>query len=193
MNVFTIDLSSVIKLTDDQFYELCQKNSDIKFERNAQGELIIMPPTGGETGNCNAEITIDFGIWNRQIKLGKVFDSSTGFKLPNGADRSPDVAWIKQERWDALTPAQKEKFPPISPDFVLELMSPTDTLQKTQEKMQEYMENQVKLGWLIDRKTRRVEICRQGKEVEVLESPTELSGEDVLPGFVLKMQIVFWG
>ncbi len=191
MNAFTIDFSSVIKLTDDQFYELCQKNSDIKFERNAQGELIIMPPTGGETGNCNAEITIDFGIWNRQIKLGKVFDSSTGFKLPNGADRSPDVAWIKQERWDALTPAQKEKFPPISPDFVLELMSPTDTLQKTQEKMQEYMENQVKLGWLIDRKTRRVEIYRQGKEVEVLESPTELSGEDVLPGFVLKMQIVF--
>ncbi|MDF5724654.1 MAG: Uma2 family endonuclease [Rhizonema sp. PD37] len=192
MNAFTIDLSSVIKLTDDQFYELCQKNSDIKFERNAQGEIIIMPPTGGETGNCNAEITTDFAIWNRQTQLGKVFDSSTGFKLPNGADRSPDVAWIKQERWDALTPAQKEKFPPIAPDFVLELMSPTDTLQKTQEKMQEYMENQVKLSWLIDRKTRRVEIYRQGKEVEVLESPTELSGEDVLPGFVLKMQIV-WG
>ena len=192
MNTFTIDLSSVIKLTDDQFYELCQKNSDVKFERNAKGELIIMAPTGGETGNCNAEITIDFGIWNRQTKLGKVFDSSTGFKLPNGADRSPDVAWIKQERWDALTPAQKQKFPPMAPDFVLELMSPTDTLQKTQEKMQEYMDNQVKLGWLIDRKTRRVEIYRQRKEVEVLESPTELSGEDVLPGFVFKMQIV-WG
>ena len=192
MNTFTIDLSSVIKLTDDQFYELCQKNSDVKFERNAKGELIIMSPTGGETGNCNAEITIDFGIWNRQTKLGKVFDSSTGFKLPNGAERSPDVAWIKQERWDTLTSAQKEKFPPIAPDFVLELMSPSDTLRKTQDKMQEYMENQIKLGWLIDRKTSRVEIYRQGKEVEVLESPTQLSGEDVLPGFVLKMQTV-WG
>jgi Uma2 family endonuclease len=150
-----------------------------------------MPPTGGETGNRNAEIVVDFGIWNRQTKLGKVFDSSTGFKLPNGADRSPDVAWIKQERWDALTPEQKEKFPPIAPDFVLELMSPSDDLQKVQEKMQEYMDNQVKLGWLIDRKTRRVEIYRLGKEVEVLESPTELSGEDVLPGFILNLQTVF--
>jgi Uma2 family endonuclease len=191
MNAFTIDLSPVIKLTDDQFYELCLKNPDVKFERNAKGELIIMPPTGGETGNCNAEITTDFVIWNRQTKLGKVFDSSTGFKLPNGADRSPDVAWVKQERWDALTPEQKKKFPPISPDFVLELMSPTDTLQKLQEKMREYRSNQVKLGWLIDRKTRRVEIYRQGQEVEILESPTELSGEDVLPGFVLNMEIVW--
>ncbi len=192
MNAFTIDLSPVIKLTDDQFYELCRKNPDVKFERNAKGELIIMSPTGGETGNRNAEIIIEFGIWNRQTKLGKVFDSSTGFKLPNGAERSPDVAWIKQERWDTLTPQQKEKFPPIAPDFVLELMSPSDTLQKTQAKMQEYRDNQVKLGWLIDRKTRRVEIYRLGQEVEVLESPTELSGEDVLPGFVLNLQIV-WG
>ena len=192
MNAFTIDLSPVIKLTDDQFYELCRKNPDVKFERNAKGELIIMSPTGGETGNRNVEIAADFVIWNRQTKLGKVFDSSTGFKLPNGAERSPDVAWIKQERWDALTPQQKEKFPPITPDFVLELMSPSDTLQETQAKMQEYRDNQVKLGWLIDRKTRRVEIYRLGQEVEVLESPTELSGEDVLPGFVLNLQIV-WG
>ncbi len=192
MNAFTIDLSPVIKLTDDQFYELCRKNSDVKFERNAKGELIIMSPTGGETGNRNVEIAADFVIWNRQTKLGKVFDSSTGFKLPNGADRSPDVAWIKQERWDTLTSLQKEKFPPIAPDFVLELMSPSDTLQETQAKMQEYIDNQVKLGWLIDRKTRRVEIYRLGQEVEVLKSPTELSGEYVLPGFVLNLQIV-WG
>ena len=192
MNAFTITLNPIIELTDDQFYLLCCQNPDVKFERNAKGELIIMSPMGGETGNCNSEITADFVYWNRQTKLGKVFDSSTGFKLPNGAERSPDVAWIKQERWDTLTSAQKEKFPPIAPDFVLELVSPSDTLRKTQEKMQEYMENQVKLGWLIDRKTSRVEIYRQGKEVEVLESPTQLSGEDVLPGFVLKMQTV-WG
>ncbi len=191
MNTITLNLKPVIELTDEQFYQLCRKNPDIKFERNAKGELLIMSPTGGETGNHNSEINADFVIWNRQTKLGKVFDSSTGFKLPNGADRSPDVAWIKQERWDALTPEQKEKFPPIAPDFVLELMSPSDDLQKVQEKMQEYMDNQVKLGWLIDRKTRRVEIYRLGKEVEVLESPTELSGEDVLPGFILNLQTVF--
>jgi Uma2 family endonuclease len=191
MNTITLNLKPVIELTDEQFYQLCRKNPDIKFERNAKGELLIMSPTGGETGNHNSEINADFVIWNRQTKLGKVFDSSTGFKLPNGANRSPDVAWIKQERWDALTPEQKEKFPPIAPDFVLELMSPSDDLQKVQEKMQEYMENQVKLGWLIDRKTRRVEIYRLGKEVEVLESPTQLSGEDVLPGFILNLQTVF--
>ncbi|GAB1539256.1 Uma2 family endonuclease [Scytonema sp. NUACC21] len=191
MNAITLHIKPVIELTDEQFYLLCRKNPDVKFERNANGELIIMSPTGGETGNCNAEMMIDFGIWNRQAKLGKVFDSSTAFKLPNGADRSPDIAWIEQERWYALTTEEREKFPPIAPDFVLELMSPSDDLKKAQEKMQEYMENQVKLGWLIDRKNRRVEIYRLGKEVEVLEAPTELSGEDVLPGFVLNLQAVW--
>ncbi|CBN55072.1 MULTISPECIES: Uma2 family endonuclease [Kamptonema] len=191
MTAVTINFNSVVQITDDQFYQLCRDNPDVKFERNAKGEIIIVPPTGGETGNCNSEINANFVIWNRQTKLGKVFDSSTCFKFPNGADRSPDVSWIKQERWDALTPQQKEKFPPISPDFVLELMSPTDTLKETQSKMQEYMENGVRLGWLINRKTRRVEIHRQGQEVEVLASPTELSGEDVLPGFVLNLQTIW--
>lgn len=191
MTAVTINFNSVVKITDDQFYQLCRDNPDVKFERNAKGEIIIVPPTGGETGNCNSEINADFVIWNRQTKLGVCFDSSTCFKFPNGADRSPDVSWIKQERWDALTPQQKEKFPPISPDFVLELMSPTDTLKETQSKMQEYMENGVRLGWLINRKTRRVEIYRQGQEVEVLASPTELSGEDVLPGFVLNLEILW--
>lgn len=191
MNTITLNLRPVIELTDEQFYLLCRKNPDVKFERNAKGELIIMSPTGGETGNHNSEINADFVIWNRQTKLGKVFDSSTCFKLPNDANRSPDVAWIKQERWDALTPEQKEKFTPIAPDFVLKLMSPSDDLKKVQEKMQEYMENQIKLAWLIDRKNRRVEIYRLGREVEVLQSPKELSGEDVLPGFVLNLESVF--
>jgi len=186
-----INLNPIIQLTEDQFYQLCRANPDIKFERNAKGEIIIMSPTGGETGNRNAEIIIEFGIWNRQSKLGKLFDSSTAFKLPNGADRSPDVAWIKQERWDALTPEQKETFPPIAPDFVLELMSPSDSQRDTQAKMQEYIENGVKLGWLINRKTRQVEIYRQGQEVEILDNPTTLSGEDILPGFVLDLQIVW--
>ncbi len=191
MTAVTINLNPIIKLTDDQFYHLCRVNPDVKFERNAEGEIIIVSPTGGETGKRNAGLTANFVIWNRQAQLGEVFDSSTCFRLPNGANRSPDVSWIKQERWDALTPEQKEKFPPIAPDFVLELMSPTDSLKETQDKMKEYMDNQVRLGWLINRKTRRVEIYRQGQAVEVLEDPTELSGEDVLPGFVLDLQIVW--
>ncbi|MEC5029669.1 MAG: Uma2 family endonuclease [Oscillatoria sp. PMC 1051.18] len=192
MNSVTIDFNSIIKISDEQFYQLCRANPDVKFERNADGEIIIMSPTGGETGNWNAELTIEFGIWNRQTKLGKVFDSSTCFKLPNNANRSPDVAWIKQERWDALTDSQKEKFPPIAPDFVLELMSPNDTLKATQDKMKEYLKNQVKLGWLLNPKTRKVEIYRLGKAVEILEDPAEISGENVLPGFVLKLAII-WG
>ncbi|MFB2893845.1 Uma2 family endonuclease [Aerosakkonemataceae cyanobacterium BLCC-F50] len=191
MLTFTVNLNPIIKLTDEQFYQLCRANTDVKFERNATGKIIIISPTGGETGNFNSEINADFVIWNRQTKLGKVFDSSTCFKLPNGADRSPDVAWIKQSRWDALTTEEKEKFPPIAPDFVLELMSPTDSLKESQKKMQEYLDNGVKLGWLINRKSRRVEVYRQGKAVELLESPTELTGEDLLPGFVLNLQFIW--
>jgi len=190
MNAVTINFKPIIELSDDQFYQLCRANPETKFERNSKGELIIMPPTGGEIGNHNAEIVAEFVTWNRQTRLGKVFDSSTCFKLPNGADRSPDVSWIKQERWDALTPEQKQKFPPIAPDFVLELMSPSDSLETLQAKMQEYIDNQVKLGWLIDSKNRRVEIYRQGQAVEILQSPETLSGEDVLPGFVLDLQLI---
>jgi Uma2 family endonuclease len=191
MTAYTVNLNSILQLTDEQFYQLCRTNPDLKFERNIKGELIIMPPTGGETGNRNIELGADFVFWNRQTKLGRLFDSSTCFKLPSGADRSPDIAWVQQERWDSLTPQQKESFPPIAPDFVLELMSPSDTLAATQAKMQEYMENGVRLGWLIDRKTRRVEIYRIGQSVEVLDNPTQLLGEDVLPGFVLEMAIVW--
>jgi Uma2 family endonuclease len=191
MNAITVNLNPVIQLTDDQFYQLCRANPDVKFERNAKGALIIMPPTGGETGNLNIEIATEFVLWNRQTQLGKVFDSSTCFKLPNGADRSPDVSWIKQDRWDTLTPEQKAKFPPIAPDFVLELMSPTDSLMTTQNKMQEYMENGVKLGWLINPNTHSAEIYRQGQSVEILQSPIKLLGEDILPGFALNLQLLW--
>ncbi|MBW4505593.1 MAG: Uma2 family endonuclease [Scytonematopsis contorta HA4267-MV1] len=191
MTTYTLKLDPIIKLTEDQFYQLCQENPDMKLERNHKGELVIMPPTGGGTGKRNFEIATDFGIWNRQSQLGICFDSSTCFKLPNGGDRSPDVAWVKKERWDALTPEKQEKFPPIAPDFVLELMSPSDILKDVQNKMQEYMDAGVKLGWLLDRKTHRVEIYRQGRGVEVLENPTQLSGEDVLPGFILNLQVVW--
>jgi Uma2 family endonuclease len=188
MTAFTINLHPIIKMTDEQFFQLCQANRDLKFERTAPGELIVMAPTGGETGRYNSEIGADLVLWNRQTKLGVVFDSSTCFKLPNGADRSPDLTWIKQERWDTLTPEQKEKFPPICPDFVLELMSPTDNLKAIQAKMQEYRDNGARLGWLINRKAQEVEIYRLGQEVEVLQSPSTLSGEDVLPGFTLDLR-----
>lgn len=191
MTAFTISLEPVIHITDEQFYQLCRANPDVKFERNATGELIVTAPTGSETGSYNAEINADFVIWNRQTGLGKVFDSSTCFKLPNGGDRSPDVAWIAIDRWNTLSPEQQRKFPPIAPDFVLELLSPTDSLVKTQAKMQEYIDSGVKLGWLIDREKRRVEIYRIGQPVEILEAPQQLSGQDVLPNFVLDLNN-FW-
>jgi len=191
MTAITINFNHIIKLTDDQFYQLCRNNPEIKFERNRNGEIVIMPPTGGGTGKRNIEIGADFVIWNRQVKLGVLFDSSTCFQLPNGANRSPDVSWVSNERWNTLTTEQQEKFPPIAPDFVLELMSPTDSLRETQAKMQEYMSNGVKLGWLMNRKLHQVEIYRLGKPVEILENPTQISGEDVLPGFMLDLQIIW--
>jgi len=191
MTAFTISLEPVIHVTDEQFYQLCQANPEVKFERDAVGDLIIMAPTGGETGSYNAEIVADFVIWNRQTRLGKVFDSSTCFKLPKGGDRSPDVAWVALERWNQLSQEQQRKFPPIAPDFALELLSPTDSLEKTQAKMQEYINNGVRLGWLIDRDRRYVEIYRSNQPVEALTSPEQLSGADVLPGLFLDMNIVW--
>ncbi|MGH1396760.1 MAG: Uma2 family endonuclease [Trichormus sp.] len=187
MNALTVNLQLVLELTDEQFFNLCQVNRDLKFERTATGELIIMPPTGGETGNKNARITQQVMNWTDADGTGIAFDSSTCFKLPNGADRSPDAAWIKLERWNTLTDEQKEKFPPICPDFVIELFSPSDSLKVAQEKMREYIDNGVRLGLLINRKSRQVEIYRQGKEVELLESPNTVSGEDILNGFVLNL------
>jgi Uma2 family endonuclease len=176
-----------IELTDEQFFQLCQNNQDLKFERTANGHLIIMPPTGGATGSRNADLTAQIHHWNRQTKLGKVFDSSTGFKLPNGADRSPDVAWLQLDRWNALTPEQQEKFLPLCPDFVVELMSPSDSLKTTQAKMQEYIDNGARLGWLIDRANQQVEVYRSNGAVEVLRSPQTLSGEEILPDLVVDL------
>lgn len=176
-----------IDLTDEQFFQLCQNNRDLQFERTASGELLIMPPTGGETGNRNIELSYQLQSWSRQNNLGKAFDSSTGFKLPNGANRSPDASWVRLDQWDALSPEQREKFLPLCPDFAVELRSPSDSLKKIQEKIQEYIENGARLSWLIDRKNKRVEIYRPGRDVEIIENPVTLSGEDVLPGFVLDL------
>jgi Uma2 family endonuclease len=191
MTALTLNLNSVIKLTREQFYQLCEENPDLKLERNSQGELVIMPPTGGETGRSNSGINAQIWFWNEQNQLGEVFDSSTGYTLPNGAERSPDVSWVEKFRWDGLTKEQKEKFIPLCPDFVIEILSPSDNLSKTQKKMQEYMSNGCRLGWLINRKKQEVEIYRLEQEVEVLTLPSTLSGEDVLPGFVLNLQRIW--
>lgn len=191
MTTLTLNLNPIIKLTDEQFFQLCQENENIRLERTAKGELIIMSPAGGETSNSNAGLTAQIWVWNQQNKLGKVFDSSGGFKLPNGANRAPDACWVKLERWNALTPEQQKKFPPICPDFVVELLSPSDSLKETQDKMKEYRDNGALLGWLINRKSRQVEIYRPNREVEVLESPATVSGEDVLPRFVLNLESIW--
>ncbi len=195
MNPNTVSLPATLELnidlTDEQFFQLCQQNRDLRFERTARGELIIMPPTGSETSDRNADLTYQLRAWSRQNQLGKSFDSSGGFKLPLGAERSPDASWVKIERWNALTQAEKERFAPLCPDFVVELMSPSDSLEKTRAKMREYMDNGAKLGWLINRQQQQVEIYRANREVEILQYPQTLSGEDILPGFVLDL-IQIW-
>ncbi|MGK7962873.1 Uma2 family endonuclease [Crocosphaera sp.] len=190
VNPIEINCNS-LKLTDEQFFQLCQDNRDLRFERNSNGDMVIMPPTGGETGNRNIEIAYQVQAWSRQNKLGVAFDSSTGFKLPNGADRSPDASWIPLEKWNNLTPQQRQKFLPLCPDFVIELRSPSDSLKTLHNKMKEYLENGTKLSWLINPKTKQVEIYRQGKEVEILDNPTTLSGEDVLPNFRLDLELIW--
>jgi Uma2 family endonuclease len=191
MNSVTLNLAHVVKLTDEKFAELAAANDNLRLELTAKGELIIMPPTGGETGDRNFEIDGQLWLWNRQTRLGKAFDSSTGFRLPNGATRSPDVAWIRIEKWSALTAQQRKKFLPICPDFVVELVSETDDLAEVRLKMQEYLENGLLLGWLINPKMRMVEVFRVNREVERLEGVLSLSGEDVLPGFVLNLQPIW--
>ncbi len=192
MTALILDLHSAIELTDEQFEQICTTNRDLRLERTATGELIVMPPTGGETGNRNIKLSTRVEIWASQTNLGLAFDSSTGFKLPNGAIRSPDASWLRRERWQVLTPLQRQKFIPLCPDFAIELLSPTDELRETQAKMQEYLANGLQLGWLINPKAKQVEIYRPGQPVEILQNPASLSGETVLPGFVLDLtEILF--
>lgn len=187
----TVTIPQSFKVTHEQFKELASANRDLRLERTEEGELIIMAPTGSETGNRNLGIEAQLWIWNRETKLGIAFNSSTGFNLPNGADRSPDASWIKLSRWEALTAEEQKGFAPICPDFVVELRSAPDNMKPLREKMQEYIKNGAKLGWLIDRKNRKVEVYRQGFDVEILDNPASLSGEDVLPGFVLDLAEVW--
>jgi len=190
-----IKIPTGFKVTPEQFDELAVSNSEVRMELTAEGKLIVMPPTGGTAGRKNFKLNVLFGVWVEPDGTGVGFDSSTIFVLPNGARRSPDVAWVKLERWNALTPEQQDGFPPIAPDFVIELVSPSDLksqrYEDLQQKMQEYLDNAVRLGWLIEPKTKTVEIYRLGKTVEILQSPKTLRGEDVLPGFTLELEPIW--
>lgn len=191
MSTYTLNLGAIGGMDDEAFYRFCRDNADIHFERTARGNLVIREPTGGETGYLNANLIADLVVWNRKHKLGVCFDSSTGFRLPNGAHRSPDAAWIRQQRWDALTAGQKERFPPVAPDFVLELRSAGDTLKSLRAKMREYRDNGVQLGWLIDRRRHCAEIYRPGQKSVIMAAPQHIDGEKILPGFVLDLSALW--
>jgi Uma2 family endonuclease len=187
MSAILLNLKPTVEMTDEQFEEICRHNPELRLERTAKGELIAMSPTGSETGRRSSNLNGQLWVWNQHSRLGKTFDSSTGFKLPNGATRSPDAAWVEQSRWEALTPEERRKFAPICPDFVVELCSPSDEQEDLRAKMQEYLENGLRLGWLIEPSTQQVEIYRPNQSVEVLQNPVTVSGELVLPGFELDL------
>jgi Uma2 family endonuclease len=191
MSGLTLNLRPTIQLTDEEFEQLCRSNPELRLERSAKGELIAMSPAGSDSGRYNAKLITDLTNWNRQYGSGETFDSSTGFTLPNGAIRSPDAAWIEQSRWNSLSSEEKRKFAPICPDFVIELRSPSDEIKALQDKMQEYLTNGLRLGWLIDPNTQTVEIYRPGQPVEMLHNPSTLSGESVLSGFVLNLGLIW--
>ncbi|BBC25660.1 Uma2 family endonuclease [Pseudanabaena sp. ABRG5-3] len=183
-----LNLRPTIQVTDEQLEQISRANPNLKLERSPEGELIVMALNGGETGRRNSNLTGQLWFWNQQAEFGESFDSSTGFRLPDGAIRSPDAAWISNERWQTLTPTQKQKYVPLCPDFVVELRSSSDALEELQAKMQEYLDNGLRLGWLIDPESQTVEIYRPSSPVEILQKPESLSGEDVLVGFSLKLK-----
>ncbi|MCD8489771.1 MAG: Uma2 family endonuclease [Desertifilum sp.] len=186
-----LHLQPIVNLTDDQFFEFCQLNRNLRIELTATGEILIMPPTGSETGERNFNLIGQLWVWVNQDRTGIGFDSSTGFQLPNGAKVSPDAAWVRLERWNALTCEQQQKFAPLCPDFIVELRSPSDNLEPLKTKMQEYLDNGMRLGWLIDRKNRQVYLYRLGRAVECLDNPATLSGEEVLLGFILDLSQIW--
>lgn len=187
MNLISLKLESMNKVNSDEFHRFSRENIQLNLECTAQKELMLTPPSGGETGRQQAEILFQLMLWNKQTNLGVVFDSSTGFNLPNGLQRSPNVSWLRKAQWDSLTPEQKETFIPLCPDFVIELLSPTDSRKKAQENMIDYLSNGCSLGWLINRKKQEVEIYRPLQKVEIFRFSQNLSAEDILPGFTLNL------
>jgi Uma2 family endonuclease len=187
-----IHFQSVLKkLNEEEFEQFCCENKDMRIELTKEGDLMVMPPTGGETGIRNFSLITQFGIWVEKDGTGYGFDSSTLFTLPNGAKRSPDLSWIKKERWEALTKKERKKFSPICPDFVVELRSETDSLKTLQENIEEYIENGAQLGWLIDPIKKKVYVYRPNVDVEILDNPQTVSGEPLLKGFELNVQKIW--
>ena len=186
-NYLELQMSPVWEMNADSFFDFCQLNSHLRIERDSFGKLIIMSPAGSETGNRNFKLIQQLANWTDKDGTGIGFDSSAGFILPSGATRSPDASWIKLTRWNSLSDAQKTKFAPIAPDFVVELRSPSDSLQVLKDKMQEYIDNGVSLGWLIDRPNRQVYIYTPGKKVLCLDNPSTVSSDSLLPGFSLDL------
>lgn len=189
-----VDLSTILpqpKMTTEQFYAFCKANPELRMEKTAAGEVIVMPPAFSDTGSRNFEIAVELGIWARQNGTGRGFDSSAGFTLPNGATRSPDAAWIKLDRWNALSDEQKASFAPICPDFVIELRSASDTLKSLQDKMQEYIENGVRLGLLIDRENKAVHVYRPNHSPKIIENPESVNCDPELAGFALPMSRIW--
>lgn len=182
-----IRLQPVFDVTEDKFFEFCQLNAEWRIERTAQGEVLIMPPTGGETGSRETKLSTQLTNWAEHDGTGVAFGSSTGFDLPNGATRSPDASWVERSRLEMLTPEQKKKFLPLCPDFVIELRSPSDRLDDLKEKMQEYIDNGARLGWLLDPISRRVYVYLPGSPVECLDNPQNISAAPTLPGFKLDL------
>lgn len=191
----TLQLQPVLQLSEDELLHLCQLNRELRIERTAQGELQIMSPTGGETSARNLKIVHQLAAWAETDGSGIVFESSGGFRLANGAIRSPDASWVRRDRLAQLNPEQRRHFLPLSPDFVLELRSPSDRLQDGRAKLGEYIDQGARLGWLIDPVERQVQVFRPGREPELLAAPMQVSGEDVLVGFVLQLAEVWepWG
>jgi Uma2 family endonuclease len=183
---------AIARLTDEEFFQFCQLHRDLRLERTRNGDLIVRPPTGGETGRRNISLSAQLENWSDADGTGIAFDSSTGFRLPLGGDRSPDAAWVLQERWDRLSAEQRASFPPLAPDFVVELRSKSDSLDDLKAKMVEYIDNGVRLGWLLDPSTRTTWVYGDDGAVVKIEEAETLSGDPVLPGFVLRLKKI-WG
>ena len=182
----TLKLSPIVDLDDDAFFDLCRANSELRMERTARGDLQIMSPAGWYSGRRNADLTAQLWTWSQGDGTGLSFDSSAGYTLPNGAIRSPDASWVLRERGESIAPDQRERFASLCPDFVAEIRSPSDSKTSLREKLREYIAQGARLGWLLDPFDGTAEVYRPGREVEVLDRPATLSGEDVLPGFVLE-------
>lgn len=195
-----LQLAPAVDVTDEQFFQLCRQNRDLRLERTSNGEIVFMAPAGGASSNRNAGLTTQLFGWAEEDGTGVVFDSSGGFKLPNGATRAPDAAWVRRERLARLSAEEKETFPPLCPDFIVELRSPSDRVADLQEKMQEYLGNGLRLGWLIDPQEKRVLVYRPGDRPgdrpdanapEMLEAPDEVRGDPVLPDFALRLRAIW--